>query len=636
MNGRGWSAPQVVNLVVVSLVGLIGLGILHSNSRVMRRIDAVEDQLREVQRTVSSRPAAVPAPAAGGTEAARSSPGSPVPGFVSPTAPGPGDVRPVPPQGDWYIQGEVGEPETLNYYCTSGSTTSQVTSYCLSRLIGMDIDRPPKVLPALAWKWEVSEDKLRYTFHLRPDVQFSDGHPFTADDVMFTYAVIQDQKVNAHHVRSGLTEVEKVEKVDDFTIRVKYARPYWKGLYAFAFSLRVIPRHWYEREIPRFAKERGIEEWSVEPGKEGFAEVFNQMRDVPPGTGAYMYRPGVSWKLGETITVFRNSFSWYKREWPWRYNLDALQWRFVKDTVAQHEEFRKEALDVLVVQQDAWEDNLSKDPVFGRIANHFVYDHTGLAFGIITWNNRRPPFDDARVRRAMTMLTDRETILAKFYRGKGRIATCITKPTYPEYSLDIQPWPFDIEGAKKLLAEAGYADTNGDGVLEKDGKDFDFEFRYPSGFGMYRQIAALLRDACTKAGIRMRESPLEWSVFLEQFLEQKFEAVILGQSFSDPWHDPFEEWHSSQDVPRGNNQPGWRNREADAIMEAMRVEFDDGKRAELFHRFNRIFHEEQPVTLLVHPLVGVVLNKRFQDVTIRPTGLQMIDFWVRPEDQRYR
>ena len=623
MNGRSaWTAPHYATLAGLLLLALVGIGILHSNTRVMARFDALESQIGEVKQAVAQRPVVVaPAAAPGGGAGAAS------------TAPA---AKPVPPQGDWYIQGQVGEPETLNYIVTSGYLTQNINKYTHKRLIELDLDHPPAVIPGLAVSWDVSADKLTYTYHLRSGVQFSDGEPFSADDVMFTYQTVMDPAVNGHYVRSGLVDVEKVERVDDLTIRVKYKKPYWKGLLAFGYSIKPYPKHWYEREIPKFAKEKGIEKWAVVPGQPGFGEVFNQMRDIPPGTGPYMYKPGISWKPRESITVFQNPLSWEKQEAPWTYNLAALQWRFVHDRVAMEELLRKGDIDVITVDHDTWADNYSQDPVIAKVANHYVYDHTGLAYGLIVWNCRKSPFDDARVRRAMTMLMDRPTILREMDRGNGRIASCITKPTYPEYSQDIEPWPFDPEKARALLHEAGWRDSTGDGVLDRDGKDFAFEFKYPSGYPPYRRYAAMLRDACTRVGIRMSENPVEWSVFLEQYLDQNFQAVSLGVSNSDPWLDPFEEWHSSQDVPRGNNTPGWRNPKADRLMEAMREEFDAGKRAEMFHEFNRLFHEDQPITQLIHPLVGVLVNKRFEDVTIRPTGLQMLDFWVKPENQKHR
>ena len=200
-----------------------------------------------------------------------------------------------------------------------------------------------------------------------------------------------------------------------------------------------------------------------------------------------------------------------------------------KDDVAKNEEFRKQGVDVMTCDHDNWADNLSKDPVIAKIAVHHTYDHTGLGYSFIAWNCRKAPFDDARVRRAMTMLTDRKTILEQLERGQGTIAVCLSKRIYPEYSNDIEPWPFDIEAARKLLADAGWKDTNGDGILDRDGKDFEFEFKYPTPRRFYVRVGALLRDACKRVGIRMTEAPLEWSVFYQQFKDRQWEAVCLLQ-----------------------------------------------------------------------------------------------------------
>jgi ABC-type transport system substrate-binding protein len=97
-----------------------------------------------------------------------------------------------------------------------------------------------------------------------------------------------------------------------------------------------------------------------------------------------------------------------------------------------------------------------------------------------------------------------------------------------------------------------------------------------------------------------------------------------------------ESFHSAHDRPGGGNASGWRNARVDELLDAMVVEFDEEKRNEMFHEVNRLFYAEQPETLLVHGLVGVLVNKRFEGLTVRPTGLQAFDFWVEPENVRHR
>lgn len=540
------------------------------------------------------------------------------------------------PQNDWYVNRRNASPKSLNYYASNEGETSTITGYTLGRLMGVDPDAPPKVQPALATSWEVSDDKLTYVYHLRRGVQFADGRPFTAADVRFSFDVMRDPGVKADHLRGEFESVESVETPDPYTVVVKYKTKFWKGIYSFGVTLRVLNKGWYEEQIPVYAKNLDIAKYSTEPGKPGFGDVFNKIRIPCPGTGPYYIASDDDYSK-DFVNLVQNPFSWGMQCYPEWNNFTKLRWIFINDDQAADEAFRKQDFDVQVVDHDRWADALSKDPTIAKVANHYVYDHIGLDCSLIYWNCRKAPFDDARVRRAMTMLTDRGFILNDIERGNGSIAVCRSKRSYPTYSNDLEPIPFDIEGAKKLLAEAGWKDTDGDGVLDKDGVRFEFELKYPSGRRFYTRVCEMLAASCAKAGIRMKQNGLEWATFIEDFGTRKFDASILYNSFADPWIDLYSEgFHSSQDVPYGGNSSGWRNARADALTEAMLTEFDDAKRTEMFHEFNRIYYEEQPQTLLVHGTVAVLQNKRIQGSKVRPTGMQIFDMWVKPEDVLHR
>ena len=130
----------------------------------------------------------------------------------------------------------------------------------------------------------------------------------------------------------------------------------------------------------------------------------------------------------------------------------------------------------------------------------------------------------------------------------------------------------------------------------------------------------------------MDPHPIEWSTFIEDFYKRRFDGICLYNSLPDPWIDPYDSYHSSTDRPNGGNDPGWRNPEADKLMEAMRLEFDPDKRDAMHRDFHKLFYEDAPQTLLVHGLVSVLQHKRFEDVKVRPAGLRMFDFWVKPEN----
>ena len=540
------------------------------------------------------------------------------------------------PQGDVFVSRRNSPPSTLNYYATTEGETTTITALCLGRMMELNLEDPTQVIPSLATSWEVAADKLTYIYHLRKGVQFADGRPFSSADVKFSFDVMRDPAVKADAIRTSFDDVASLETPDASTVVVKYRRKYWKGIYTVGYVLRILNKAWYEEQVPLWARKLDIKKFSTEPGKPGFGEVFNRITVIPPGTMAFYYA-AETYDPTKSVDLVQNPFYFGTQVYPTWWNLKGYRTIFISDEVAAFEEFRKQKFDISVVDPPVWDDELSKDATVTSISKYFEYDFIAIAFSYIEWNGRKPPFDDPRVRRAMTMLCDREWMLKEILRGRGTIATVPTKAAYPSFSPDIAPIPFDIEGARKLLAEAGWKDTDGDGILDRNGKRFEFDLKYGSARRFYVQVGTALQDACKKVGIRMTPRNLEWATFIEDYNQRRFDASILYASFPDPWIDPYDGYHSSQDIPNGGNAAGWHDAKADAIMEQMRQEFDEGKRNELFRQFNHEFAEQQPETLLISDRVSALVNKRFQGIKPRmAVGLLPKDWWVEPKDVLYK
>jgi peptide/nickel transport system substrate-binding protein len=660
-NGGVWTAIQTLLLAGVLLACVT---VTCSNSRLEERVIRLEKRLESgaLATGPATSPAGVRAPDAG--PAAAGAAGLPATtGASAAGAPGTGTgtfavgwggkraeilrvegaaagapvtlaQKPLP-QNDWYVTRRGAPPRTLNYYVTSEGETTSITAYVLGRLLQPDWDKPERPMPMLATSWEVSDDKLTYTFHLRRGVQFADGRPFTSADLVWSFDVMRDPEVRADNLRGAFEDVASVAAPDPYTFVVKYTRRYWGGIYAFGNGLRVLNKGWYEETIPEYARKLGVAKFATQPGQPGFGEVFNNIRVPCPGTGPYYLASDDDYRK-DSLELVQNPFYFGTQVHPRQYNFTRLRWIYISDEVAAFEAFRKGEFDVTVVDADRWEDQLSKDPTIAAVANHYRYDHMGLDCSFISWNCRRPPFDDARVRTAMTHLTDREWLLREIERGRGTVAVCKSKRSYDTYSNELPAHPFDVAKAKELLAAAGWRDTDGDGVLDRDGKRFEFELKVPSGRTFFTRVGGQLQDACRQAGIRMSVRPLEWATFIEDLNKHEFDALMLYNSWSSPWIDLFESYHSSQDKPDGGNTSGWSDPRVDELLQAMREEFDDAKRTRMFHEFNRLYYEAQPETLLVHGMVDVLQNRRFEDVKVRPTGLPLFDFWVKPENVLHR
>jgi peptide/nickel transport system substrate-binding protein len=672
---EGWSTARVITLLLLAAVLFASWHVLRSLDRQQadvrantERVEALAEKIEEARQVLARLEgksevvvryapgappedgAGEPATPPGGAAAPLSEDGkdalgrplAPSAGFElypplgSPEIPGRTVARrpeSIPALGGTYQDGQTSEPDKINYYLTNDGLASRIDRYVHERLFTINPDDPQELWPELAVAWETSEDKLAYRFHLRKGVEFSDGSPFDADDVVFTYEAMMDPAVEAEHLRPSFDLVESVRKLDRYTVEVRMRKRYWKALRQFGYNLRLLPNEFFEREIPRRAAALGRKDASATPGEPGFAAAFNAFaRDMPPGTGPYAWREGESWVTNQHLTLFPFSGAWLRELNPDHYRVENLRWRIIKDDVARQEEFRKGTLDTLVVDHDAWYDRLRNDPTILEIANHFIYDHIGLLYSFLAFNCRRPPFDDPAVRRAVAHLVDRETILRDLHRGHGQIAVCPTKPIYREYSRDLEPRRFDAGRAAEILAAAGWKDSDGDGLLDKGGRPLEFSFSVPQARTFFRTVTTLLQEACQKAGIRVNANPKEWSLFLEDFYKRNFDLVCLVHSANDPWIDPYEMFHSSQAGERAGNFSGWIHPEVDRLVEAMQEEFDDAKRAEMFHRLNRLFDEEVPFFLLVHSEVGVLVNKRIRGAKVRPTGIQTFDVWIEPKD----
>ncbi|MFA7485530.1 MAG: ABC transporter substrate-binding protein, partial [Phycisphaerae bacterium] len=232
-------------------------------------------------------------------------------------------------------------------------------------------------------------------------------------------------------------------------------------------------------------------------------------------------------------------------------------------------------------------------------------------------------------------LIDREQIIEYLLKGQAKPTT---GPFYiygPQTDPDIEPWPYNPQEAARLLDEAGWVDSDGDGLRDKDGVPFRFKLMIRSGDPYYERLAKFIKDEALNIGIEVVIDLFEWSIFIERLLDRKFDAQISG------WggvveEDPYQVWHSSQATDRGSNHVSFSNKEADKIIEQARRTLDSETRNELYRRFHRIVHEEQPYTFLYIRPEMRFLHPRFENVNIYRLDLDWLQWYVPIEKQKYR
>jgi len=481
----------------------------------------------------------------------------------------------------------------------------------------------PRDRDALArWGAEIlpaTEHNPILVFHLRPGVSFQDGHAFSAEDVRFTYEAIMDPKTLSPRI-SDYEPIKSVEVVDPLTVRVVYKRLYSPAIGTWGMGM--LPKHLLDgKALRKEAMARG-----EDPDKFTIRQsAFNRH---PVGCGPFRFQ---EWRSDQFISLSRFDTYW---EGPPQYQRYVM--RIVPDLLTQEMEFYSGTLDSYQVQPHQVE-RLKKDPRFQSFSG------TSFGYSYIGYNMRRPPFNDRRVRLALSMAIDVNAVIRYVLYGQGeRITGPFVKQT-DFYDHDIPPVPYDPKQALELLREAGWV-QNSKGRLEKDGKRFEFTLITNSGNDIRKSILAIAQEAWKKIGIDVHTDVLEWSVFIQERVDKHdFDAVVLGWVMGiEP--DLYQIWHSSQTHPYQLNFVGFQNPEADRLIIKIRQTYAHERQVEECHRLHRIIAREQPYTFLYVSKWTAVLDKRivikdfdqdgaelYQKITPTPTGDYTFHFnkWVK-------
>jgi ABC-type transport system substrate-binding protein len=251
-------------------------------------------------------------------------------------------------------------------------------------------------------------------------------------------------------------------------------------------------------------------------------------------------------------------------------------------------------------------------------------------------------FSDKKVRWALSYLIDRKTLIDKISFG---YAVTIQSPIYIKQTKyinnDLPEIPYDPEKAKQLLTEAGWIDSDRDGVLDKviDGKKVDFKFTFLINTNPTRKQALLvISDALKKAGIQAEIQQLEWSVYLDKVKKHEFDATYGAWVLGVVPQDPYQIFHSSQMQGEGSNYVSYNNPESDKLIEQFRNETDEAKRIDIIKRWQKIVYDDQVYTFLWTPLARYVYNNRFKNTRFyaRRNSPMINEWWVPATSQRYK
>lgn len=460
------------------------------------------------------------------------------------------------------------EPSGLNYLHdqhAEGWMARYTLGTVYQTLAELDRTSHPKyeLRPLLAESWTESEDHLKLVVKLRKGVRFHDGSPFSARDVKASLDAVLDPTHLTARIRSSYVDLEACQVIDDSTVVVTWKKPYFLANRNFLSGLPIFPAKSLKGDFDRLAVNR-----------------------APIGTGPFRFG---SWETGRAITFTRNEDYWGPKAW-----LDGYVVRFIKDHTVATQLWERGEVDLMTqIQPLVWR-SLEESRPENRWALEGYYRIYFLENGYswIGWNEQRPFFADVRVRQALARLFPHQQVAHHIDLDLEPTTTC---PYYREgRSCDptVRLVPHDPREAVSILDKAGWRDTNGDGVLDKDGVPFKFSILVNPYSVRMTKLAPLLQEQLRRVGIEMEIDRAESAVFFERLRKHQFDAAAMAWSSLDVEQDSFQIFHSSQ-AQGGSNYVSYANPRVDELLERIRVEFDSAKREKLEHELHRTLYEDQ-------------------------------------------
>jgi peptide/nickel transport system substrate-binding protein len=465
-------------------------------------------------------------------------------------------------------------------------------------------------LPYLADSWEVDADGTELTFTLRRDVLWHDGEPTDAHDVAFTYLRATDPRTafpNSGYWDFYTRGESGVEVVDDYTVTVRMT-PHAEFMEPWR-TVAIMPEHLL-KDVPP-------EELSEHP----------YGTRCPVGNGPFVFveqRPQDRW-------VFEANPG-FPDELGGRPQLDRLIYRVIPDETTLLVELVNGAIDVYVAPNPEQAQPILDDPDLELIR----FPSRNYAF--VGWNTRREQLQDRRVRRALTLATDREEIVSGLLRSFGQIANSGVPPFHWAHSPDLIRATYDPDAAGRLLDEAGWVDADGDGLRENvDGMPLSVSIKYNQGNRLRQEIAEVMQAQLRQVGVEVIPREVEWGTLLGQIFEpssRDFDGVVLSW-VSDFKLDESGLFHSGRsEDPTAFS--GLSSVDVDRYLDTLQVVTDRDEARELWREYQRTLDREHPYTYLFFPerLVGV--SRRLQGVHMDARGewSGVREWWIPLEDRR--
>ncbi|MDR3177455.1 MAG: peptide-binding protein [Campylobacteraceae bacterium] len=454
-------------------------------------------------------------------------------------------------------------PSRINPILATDSVSGEISYFIFNSLLTYDENASIKT--ELAKSYKFLDDKT-LVFYLRDDVFWSDGHRFSAKDVIFTYETILSPKVSTPYSES-FKHVEKIEKLDDFTIKVTYKYPYFMALETWMMGL--LPEHILKNENSLMTSS------------------FNQK---PIGTGMFTLK---NFSISSNFILEAN-----KNYFLGSAKLDSVIYHFVPDVSAAFLMLKSGELDMADISPLQL-----KKQIDGEFMSKFnIYESISHSYSYVGFNLKLPKFQDPNVREALSLAIDRQALVDILLFGEGYVCTGPFLPNTSAFNAEVKAPKQDIKKARELLKKAGYDEKN----------PFEFELVTNSGPRIY--IAQILQHQLKSVGVNMKIRVLEWQAFLNTVINpRRFDAFLMGWSLSIK-PNAYSIWHSESDKLGGFNLVGYKNERVDELIKKAERTIDDEEFGKIYREIFELIVKDNPYLFLYIPKTITAVKKNISPV----------------------
>lgn len=451
------------------------------------------------------------------------------------------------------------QPDLLNPLLSTSAIAREINDLIFLKLTEFGPPPANEFLPMLAKSWALSADGRTLTYELRDDIHWEDGIPTTAADVVFTFERMIDPDI-AYPGKANLRKIESCRADGDWRVVFHFKEMPTEPVFETMFN--VVPAHLLRDKAPADLA----------------ANVFNR---APTGNGRWKV---LEWISDERLILEANDTPLG------RPHFDRIVFRIIPEDNTMRTELLTGGIDVFHRFPSRFfrQDSANQALAFQRFSDR-TYTYIG-------WNLKNPLFQDVRVRKALTLATDRETIVNAFRDGYGQVAAVPLYAENPDFDPNVKPLPFDPAGAAQLLDEAGWRARDKDGIRTKDGRRFEFQFHLISGNTISEEISTMVQAEFRKLGILVSSSSMEMTVYLDKLHKKEFDATILARRV-DLVYDPESVFHSRA-IKGQYNDVSFSSPVIDRLIDRAKSIPDREERRKVWWEFQEEFAREIPVTVL--------------------------------------